>query len=57
MSRKIRIDDIITIRAGKQFSFQIYLTTGRFLLLQAESSEVQAAWMAEIKTALSKGEA
>lgn len=55
VKNKIRVDDIVTVRSGKTFSFQIYLNTGMFLFFRTGSNENQAAWMADLKMALGKG--
>lgn len=49
------MEDIVTLRAGKNVSFHIYLNSGKFVLFKAESLDSQSSWMAEIKMALGKG--
>ena len=55
VKRRIRVEDIVTIRAGKNCSFQVYLNSGMFLLFRSDSVESQSAWMAELKMALGRG--
>ena len=55
VKNKIRIEDIITIRSGKQNSFHIYLNNGMFLFFRAESLDSKSAWMADLRMALDKG--
>lgn len=55
VKNKIRIEDIVTIRSGKQNRFHIYLNNGMFLFFRAESTDSKSAWMAELKMALGKG--
>lgn len=45
----------MTIRAGKNCSFQVYLNNGMFILFRSDSLESQSAWMAELKMALGRG--
>ena len=52
---RILVEDIVTLRSGKNVSFHIYLNSGKFLLFKAESLDSQSSWMAEIKMALGKG--
>lgn len=52
---RVSVEDIVTLRAGKNVSFHIYLNSGKFILFKAESLDSQSSWMAEIKMALGKG--
>ncbi len=57
IKKRVRVKDIVTIRAGKHSSFQVYLNSGMFILFRADSVESQTAWMAELKMALGRGKA
>ena len=51
----IHISDIVTIRAGRDCYFQLFLTNGKIVQFKTTSVESQAHWMAMVKMALGKG--
>lgn len=51
----IHISDIVTIRAGRDCYFQLFLTSGKIVQFRTKSMESQAHWMAMVKMALGKG--
>ena len=52
---KIRMEDVVTIRANQDCYFQIFLANGKILQLKADSIENEAYWIAMLKVGLGRG--
>ena len=52
---KIRMEDIVTIRASRDCYFQIFLSNSKIVQFRSDTMDSQVRWMALLKVGLGRG--